>query len=184
MKGKLLANIHAIDVSSANGPGNRLVVWPQGCHHHCYGCQNKETWDFKINKILTVDQILDCYRSIPNLAGISFSGGEPMLQAPALKEVARHIKSTNGTVICWTGFRREELESGKVVGAIDFLKSIDLLIDGKYEHSKRGKFILRGSSNQRLHFLTDAISEDDLNDIPQQEWTLTPESISFSGFSV
>ena len=26
--------------SIVDGPGLRTVIWTQGCHHHCKGCQN------------------------------------------------------------------------------------------------------------------------------------------------
>lgn len=32
-----------LEVSEANGPGKRGVVWVQGCARHCAGCFNKET---------------------------------------------------------------------------------------------------------------------------------------------
>ena len=28
-----------------NGDGLRVVLWLSGCSHHCYNCQNPQTWN-------------------------------------------------------------------------------------------------------------------------------------------
>ena len=28
-----------------NGTGLRVVLWLSGCSHHCYNCQNPQTWN-------------------------------------------------------------------------------------------------------------------------------------------
>lgn len=28
-----------------NGEGLRVVLWLSGCSHHCYNCQNPQTWN-------------------------------------------------------------------------------------------------------------------------------------------
>ena len=33
--------------SIVDGEGIRSVIWTQGCPHHCPGCHNPETHDFK-----------------------------------------------------------------------------------------------------------------------------------------
>ena len=32
--------------SVVDGPGIRMVVWTQGCPHHCLNCHNPETHSF------------------------------------------------------------------------------------------------------------------------------------------
>ena len=40
--------IRKMDIS--NGPGVRVSIFFQGCHFHCKGCFNPETWDFDNGK--------------------------------------------------------------------------------------------------------------------------------------
>ena len=45
------ANIKNCDI--ANGPGVRVSLFVSGCRHHCKGCFNAETWDFKFGQPYT-----------------------------------------------------------------------------------------------------------------------------------
>lgn len=150
-----------LEESLANGPGGpRAVVWTQGCEHACPGCQNPETWD--TGKVVTLVSPADLAERIlanPRHRGVTFSGGEPFLQARALACVSRAIRAGRGlTTVCYTGFTYEELTGPKAPdGAEDFLREIDLLIDGRYVESLKSRdpraHIWRGSSNQRLIWL-------------------------------
>ena len=57
-------------------------------------------------------------------------------------------------VIIFTGFLKENLLSKE---ALSVLSLTDLLIDGRYIDELNDGIGLRGSSNQRLHFLTDRL---------------------------
>ena len=35
----------------ANGPGVRVSLFVSGCRHHCKGCFNAETWDFRYGRL-------------------------------------------------------------------------------------------------------------------------------------
>ena len=37
----------------ANGPGVRVSLFVSGCRHHCKGCFNAETWDFRYGQLYT-----------------------------------------------------------------------------------------------------------------------------------
>lgn len=177
-----LANV--MPASFANGPGKRMVVHTQGCKFHCQGCQNQHTWDFRLNQLFTTKELFELYQKEPNLDGISFSGGEPFLQAVALAKLAEAVRQVEGTVVCWTGFTLEQLSKlDKVPGAKSLLAQIDLLIDGLYiESQKCDDLVLRGSRNQRLHFLSGRIQEKDLINIPRQEFIVTEKSFTGTGF--
>ena len=58
------------------------------------------------------------------------------------------------TVICYTGFTLEELRAGESPGVEEFLSEVDVLIDGRYVESLNDNRGWRGSSNQRIHFLS------------------------------
>jgi anaerobic ribonucleoside-triphosphate reductase activating protein len=170
--------------SRANGPGTRMVIWVQGCPFRCPGCQNSEALEFRMNQVVTVEQTWQKFQDLPDLAGLSISGGEPFAQAIALAELAAWVQESKKTVVCWTGYRLEQLESGQIPGALEFLKHIDLLIDGLFVQQEVGKQVLRGSSNQRLHFLSDRLSDVDLLNIPRQEWIINSETATYTGFPV
>jgi anaerobic ribonucleoside-triphosphate reductase activating protein len=79
--------LHAfIPASRANGPGLRAVVFFQGCTLACRGCFNPETHSFAGTEV-TVDAVAEQVirtREEHGVEGVTFSGGEPMQQAPAL----------------------------------------------------------------------------------------------------
>lgn len=170
--------------SRANGPGTRMVLWLQGCPFRCPGCQNPDYLEFQVKKILTVDQMWEVFQQIPGLDGISFSGGEPFAQAVALAELASRVQNAGKTVVCWSGYRLEQLQSRQIKGAAELLTHVDLLIDGLFIQEQAGQFALRGSENQKLYFLSGKITEEDLVDIPRQEWVLAPETLTYTGFPV
>lgn len=108
--------IHSIlESSSVNGPGNRAVVWLQGCDLRCDGCWNKETHKFQ-GKHVDVFELASQILSIPDIEGVTFSGGEPLQQlddgldllVAALKE-----KRNGFSIGLYTGYTEKELEAGK-----------------------------------------------------------------------
>ncbi len=170
--------------SSANGPGTRMVLWVQGCPFRCPSCQNPAFLEFQVNQVVTVDRVWQVFQQLPDLSGISFSGGEPFAQAVALAEIASLVQSVGKTVVCWTGYRLEQLQSGQVRGAVDLLKHIDLLVDGLFMQQYADDEALRGSSNQKLHFLSGRIAPLDLVNIPRQEWVINQDVVTYTGFPI
>ena len=81
---------------------------------------------------------------------ITFSGGDPMFQAEAFAELATIIKSrSNRNIWCYTGYTFEQLL--RHPQALNLLKHIDILVDGRFvEELKSEDLLFRGSSNQRL----------------------------------
>jgi anaerobic ribonucleoside-triphosphate reductase activating protein len=81
---KKAMRIHQIlEMSNANGPGLRFVIWVQGCYRKCRGCFNSETHDPYGGYELEVSKIIE---QIPlaKVSGITISGGEPFEQAEEL----------------------------------------------------------------------------------------------------
>jgi anaerobic ribonucleoside-triphosphate reductase activating protein len=147
-----------VEESFANGPGGpRAVVWTQGCQHACRGCQNPDTWDTeKVVQLVKPEELAAKIMANPNHRGVTYSGGEPFLQARGLAQVSRIIRASKAlTTVCYSGFTYEELTGSSAPdGAEEFLKEIDLLIDGRYVESLKSndpkEHIWRGSANQRL----------------------------------
>jgi anaerobic ribonucleoside-triphosphate reductase activating protein len=143
-----------VDESRVNGPGCRAVVWVQGCLQHCPGCFNPASWSFEINQLMAVNTLADKILSNPLTTGVTFSGGEPFWQAPALAALARKVKAAGLNVMAFTGFTLERLQSDYApAGAKDLLSQLDLLVDGPFLQSLavNSPDSPVASSNQRLH---------------------------------
>ena len=133
----------------ADGPGFRTSIYCAGCAHHCPGCHNPQSWDFKGGYEVTIEELLDIIKA-DEFANVTFSGGDPFYQVEAFTELARRIKTeTNKTIWCYTGFTYEEIQADPRLSQI--LPYLDVLVDGPYVEALRDTNLrFRGSSNQRI----------------------------------
>ena len=107
-------------------------------------------------KEITAEELRDVFLNVVDAEGITISGGEPFLQAEELATMLDEIKvKRNYGVIIYTGFLKEELEKNNDNGVLRLLKHADILIDGHYIQELDDGKPYRGSSNQRIHLLTD-----------------------------
>ena len=74
--------------SIVDGPGIRTTIFSQGCPHHCPGCHNPETWAFGCGTDVPVEALVDIVKSNPLCRGVTFSGGEPFVQAAGFARLA------------------------------------------------------------------------------------------------
>lgn len=143
-----------ISDSVVDGPGLRIVLWTQGCPHHCYGCHNPETFDLLAGEEVEVTSIIDMLSTFKLQQGITLSGGEPFLQTNPLSFIAKAAKNLNLDVWCYTGYTWEQLRQVDNIRYYRFetlLKEIDVLVDGKFEIIKKDiSLLFKGSSNQRI----------------------------------
>jgi anaerobic ribonucleoside-triphosphate reductase activating protein len=149
-----------VDESEVNGPGCRAVVWVQGCKRGCSGCFNPDSWSFEINQLISIEELADKILSNPNNQGVTFSGGEPFFQAPALAKLAKKLKLAGLNVMSFSGFTLGELKSKKApVGAEELLSQLDILIDGPFVESLaiHSPNSLVSSSNQRVRLFNPAL---------------------------
>ena len=156
--GETLRIASIVEESIVDGPGLRFVVFTQGCPHKCKGCHNPQTHNKFGGMGITIDEILEKFDSHLEIDGITISGGEPFMQPRLLSFLSREIRKRGKNVIVYTGFTHERLqEMAKTEEYIEeFLKEIDLLIDGPFILEKRSldlSFV--GSTNQRLIPLTE-----------------------------
>lgn len=160
-----LLNIAALCSSTyALGPGRRAVVWVQGCAFHCPGCIAPDWIPIRPARLVRPEDLIDELLADPDVTGLTFSGGEPMLQAAGLAQVARLARSKRDlNIICFTGFIRAQLEAVPPgPGVVDLLDQVDVLIDGPYIARLNDNLGLRGSRNQKIHYLTDRLAGVDL----------------------
>ena len=151
--------------SIVDGPGLRTVIWTQGCAHHCKGCQNAQTWDFNGGGEVPIKMVLDAIDELEYQDGITFSGGDPMFQPYACNKIAEYCQKKGYNIWVYTGFTYEELmEKAKTEPIyLEFLKRIDVLVDGRFILEKRNlNLLFRGSSNQRLIDMKKTIASGDV----------------------
>ncbi len=135
--------------SIVDGEGIRCVIWTQGCPHHCKGCHNPETHAFNKGFLKDTKELIEEIKNLELQDGITFSGGDPMMQPTACAEIAKACKEMDLNIWCYTGFMFEELLEDPI--KVEFLKYIDVLVDGKFELDKKSyDAMYRGSTNQRI----------------------------------
>ena len=110
----LSINLHDfVPRSRANGPGERTVIWVQGCPHRCPGCFNPDAQAFVSQKIIKIDRLENQILKQKGIVGITISGGEPFSQAKALTELAKRMHKHKLTVVCYTGYTLGKLRFSK-----------------------------------------------------------------------
>lgn len=153
----------------ALGPGLRAVVWVQGCCFHCPGCISPEWIPKRISRLVSPEELVEELLVHSKVTGLTFSGGEPMLQAAGLAALARLARRKRDlSIICYTGFTMEALLAHPPgPGVEELLNEIDVLIDGPYVEALNDNQGLRGSANQRVHYLSDRLRGIDLSNGPR-----------------
>ena len=81
-----------------DGPGIRTVVFLSGCKLRCKYCHNPETWirgkeNYTPDKL--AERILKNKNYFKRKGGVTFSGGEPLLQSKFIIEVCKILKKDN-----------------------------------------------------------------------------------------
>ena len=174
-------NIRGYCLSKVNGPGNRFVLWTQGCSKGCSECFNPETWSTNIYKELSPTQIFELIKNF-EVDGVTISGGDPLEQEDELLELLMLLSSMRlrKGVILFSGFTRAEISSNFI--REQCLKYIDVLVDGRYEKNLKIDFSLRGSSNQEFYSFSDKISSDELSFDQEIEISSLEGDIMMTGF--
>ena len=149
-------NVHAIlRVSCANGPGARAVVWTQGCRLRCPGCCNPLTHSHRPRTLMEPKRLADHILSIPDIEGLSVSGGEPFEQAPAVARLCRAVRGGGLSVLVFTGRTYEFIRRSPSTAVKELLSQVDILVDGPFsQRLADSRLLWRGSSNQCIRFLT------------------------------
>ncbi|POZ61836.1 anaerobic ribonucleoside-triphosphate reductase activating protein [Chromobacterium alticapitis] len=137
-----------------NGEGVRVTLFVCGCPHACPGCHNPSTWDRKAGRPFTAEIREQLLAHCATHDGLSLSGGDPLHPANRAEVLAlcRLFKDRypDKDIWLWTGYLYEE------VRALEILRFVDVLIDGRYRQDLPTSKPWRGSANQRLLRLKEA----------------------------
>lgn len=152
-----------------NGDGLRVVLWLSGCSHHCYNCQNPQTWNPNNGIPFDEDAKQEIFEELSKnyISGITLSGGDPLYQEnvsqvlPLIKEIKE--KFPDKTIWLYTGYTYEQImwpvitrdfnpERDKLISEkIKILQLCDVLVDGEYIDEQRDITLKwKGSANQRV----------------------------------
>lgn len=151
-------NVAAISESTENvlGPGKRFIIWVQGCPFNCKNCVSPDWIPETKANIISISKLAEVIVNDFSIEGITISGGEPMRQANGLNKLLTIVKESRNDLntICFTGYKIERLiESHQ----LQLIENLDVLIDGLYVDKLNTSKGLRGSENQRIHFVTDKL---------------------------
>ena len=145
--------LHSVESGAAvDGPGMRFVFFMAGCQFRCLYCHNPDTWKLHNGTHVGVPDMLakvGKYASFLKFAGgVTFSGGEPMMQAEFVGATARAIKKRWGLHIALDtqGFLHDKI-------ADDWFDPIDLvMLDIKHVDPVRYKELTAQELQPTLDF--------------------------------
>lgn len=97
VKSDIVINVFHIEtMGTLDGPGIRTVVFLKGCPLRCYYCHNPESWQNTNKNLMSHDELFNMIvRMKPyykNGGGVTFSGGEPLLQSNQLLALCMRLK--------------------------------------------------------------------------------------------
>ena len=155
MKGRL----HSIETFGAvDGPGIRTVFFMQGCPARCLYCHNPDSWDEKGGRDIEIEEIVHwAERGRPyygDKGGVTFSGGEPLLQGEFLIQAINALKETGiDSAIDASGTYVDEFTE-------DAVRASELvLLDIKHPIAERFE-IITGRKQEPLFKLIDIINRN------------------------
>ena len=140
-----------VNDSIVDGPGLRLAVFMQGCPYGCPGCHNPQTHDVMGGREADTEEVRAMLKKNPLLDGLTLSGGEPLLQPQAAREMAEMAKAQGLNVWCYTGDTVEHMLKNCAPDVMAALEHVDVLVDGPFILEQKSLDLrFRGSRNQRL----------------------------------
>ncbi len=160
-----------------NGDGLRVVLWLSGCSHHCYNCQNPQTWNLDSGILFDESAKQEIFTELSKdyISGITFSGGDPLHENNLDKvlNLTQQIRTSfsEKTIWLYTGYTWEQIMNYKtefsnpnfmkvpnseilhdyhMFQRKEIIKLADVLVDGEYiDEQKDITLKWRGSKNQR-----------------------------------
>lgn len=139
--------------SLVDGPGERTVVFVQGCPIHCPGCQSPHLWNATSKNMMPVFELANTLGLLTKTKNLTIAGGEPLFQPKALAYLLKALDRFNFHTVLYTGYTWEQISSPISASWLwikEILDRVDILVDGPYKNELDDPFIsYRGSRNQR-----------------------------------
>lgn len=144
--------IHSIQsLGTLDGPGIRAVIFTTGCPLRCIYCHNPDTWNIKDGEVWEAsdlaERVLRLYPYIKN-GGVTFSGGEPCVQANFLAEVAAILKEKGLHIALDTSGAVDNADTDKLLEYVDLV-----LLDIKFTDNAAYKLNTGATLTAVLSFL-------------------------------
>lgn len=156
----VIGRLHSIETFGAvDGPGIRTVFFMQGCPARCLYCHNPDSWEMNGGRDIQISEVVHwAERGKPYYGangGVTFSGGEPLMQGEFLAEAIKALKEvgirsaidTSGTYI--DGFSERAIKEADLI-----------LLDVKHPLSDRFE-VITGKNQDTLFEIMDIINRNE-----------------------
>jgi anaerobic ribonucleoside-triphosphate reductase activating protein len=196
-------NIHSrLPGSTVNGPGNRAVVWFQGCQTMSCSktCWNPDTHSITAGREMSVSDLSDWILNL-FVDGVTFSGGEPMQQAGDLWKLITTLRGHQPGISLgmYTGYTELELSTGRYLilstedkdkndrlkGYLweDIRQHLDFAVMGRYNHLlKDTSRPLCSSKNQKLALFSHRYCLSDFQPLQMEVHIDSDSLVTITGF--
>lgn len=146
----MIGKVHSIGTfGTLDGPGLRTVVFLQGCPNRCKFCHNPDSVLMKGGTAFTVDELVaevlknrqywEDYEAPSSKTrevkgGVTFSGGEPLMQIEFLSEVVHALKKEKVHVVIDTSANASFEEISSIVADVDlWMISVKQMFDAIHQ---------------------------------------------------
>lgn len=96
VRSNVLEVYHIESMGTLDGPGVRTVIFLQGCPLKCDYCHNADSWLQGEGQMMTFEELLVIIKKnqpyFGKKGGVTFSGGEPLIQAENLIAFIKELK--------------------------------------------------------------------------------------------
>lgn len=158
----MIGRIHSIEsFSKVDGPGIRYVVFMQGCNLRCKFCHNPDTWSKTSGKEISEEELVKNILKAKNYiingkGGVTFTGGEPLLQIDFLINVCKKLKENGIHIAIDTAgnFDSSDKKLNELLNYVDLF-----LFDIKHIDDTLHKDLV-GVSNEKILSLAKYISNE------------------------
>ena len=124
---------------------------------------NPEFLPFAGGETKTLAEMADWLRrATDDVEGITLLGGEPFAHAESAAALAQYARDLGLSVMVFSGFTLDQIYHAERDDYIQLLALTDILVDGPYlreQPDTARRWV--GSTNQRIHFLTDRYCFDE-----------------------
>ena len=141
----------------------------------CPRCFNKGLNNPDEGVAIEIDELFQWVVSLPNISGITLSGGEPTEQTQALLPFLEKVREGTGlSILLFSGRYLGQILS--LPGGERLITLLDVLIDGPYLHNQANPpGLWPASKNQKIHLLTKRYAAEAFSSLPASEIIITEQ---------